>query len=65
MDMLGEMRGTNREYAFVAVIRHQPIPRVGRPEDVAAVVSFLAGPRLLVGDRGRLSRRRRSSGGST
>jgi NAD(P)-dependent dehydrogenase (short-subunit alcohol dehydrogenase family) len=42
MDGLGEKLGVDREGAFAAVTRHQPLRRVGEVEEVARTVTFLA-----------------------
>jgi NAD(P)-dependent dehydrogenase (short-subunit alcohol dehydrogenase family) len=42
MDRLAPAFGGDRETAFAAVTRHQPLARVGEPADVAAAVAFLA-----------------------
>jgi NAD(P)-dependent dehydrogenase (short-subunit alcohol dehydrogenase family) len=44
MDMLAALQRSGREAAFESVIRHQALPRVADPEEVASVVAFLAGP---------------------
>lgn len=44
MDMLAALQRSGREAAFESVIRHQVLPRVAEPEEVASVVAFLAGP---------------------
>ncbi len=44
MDRLGPALGGDREAAFAAATRHQPIARVGEPADVAAAVAFLVSP---------------------
>jgi NAD(P)-dependent dehydrogenase (short-subunit alcohol dehydrogenase family) len=43
MDGLAPALGTDREGAFAAVTEHQPLQRVGAPEEVARAVAFLAG----------------------
>ena len=44
MDMLAALQRSGRDAAFESVIRHQALPRVAAPEEVAGVVAFLAGP---------------------
>jgi NAD(P)-dependent dehydrogenase (short-subunit alcohol dehydrogenase family) len=44
MDELGRALGTSREGAYESVVRHTPLRRPARPEEVAGAVAFLAGP---------------------
>ncbi len=44
MDILAGLQRSNRASAFASVTRHQPLRRVAAPDEVAAVVAFLAGP---------------------
>lgn len=44
MDILAGLQGSDRAQAFESVTRHQPLRRVADPDEVGAVVAFLAGP---------------------
>lgn len=43
MDGLATVVGGGREEAFAAATHHQPLARVGRPDEIADAVAFLAG----------------------
>jgi NAD(P)-dependent dehydrogenase (short-subunit alcohol dehydrogenase family) len=42
MDELAAGLGVDREGAYAAVVRHTPLRRPAAPEEIAAVVGFLA-----------------------
>jgi meso-butanediol dehydrogenase / (S,S)-butanediol dehydrogenase / diacetyl reductase len=44
MDSLGAVRGVDREGAYSVAVSGVPARRVGRPEEVAEAVAWLASP---------------------